>query len=87
MIFIWVMEQKLGENCLKKQTGRAYELATAPRLDKPVRFYVQTEPGESCGPPPVANVGINSLLNLLRSSESASALSSKAFKGRKSFCH
>ena len=56
MIFIWVTEQKLGENCLKKHTGRPFELVTAPRLDKPVRFYVSSEPGDSCGPPPVAGV-------------------------------
>jgi len=55
MIFIWVSEQKLGENCIRKQANRAFELVTAPRLDKPVRFYVQSEPGESCGPPPVAS--------------------------------
>lgn len=55
MIFVWISEQKLGENCVKKQSGRAFELVTAPRLDKPVRFYVQAEPGESCGPPPVAS--------------------------------
>lgn len=56
MIYVWISEQKLGENCMKKQGGRAFELMTAPRLDKPVRFYVQAEPGESCGPPPVASV-------------------------------
>ena len=55
MIFIYVSEQKLGENCLRKQANRAFELVTAPRLDKPVRFYVQAEAGESCGPPPVAS--------------------------------
>jgi hypothetical protein len=54
MIFIWVSEQKLGEGCLKKERSRAFELVTAPRLDKPVRFYVQAEPGEPCGSPPVA---------------------------------
>ena len=55
MIYIWVAEQKLGEACVKKERGRAYELVTAPRLDKPVRFYIRSEPGESCGPPPVAS--------------------------------
>lgn len=55
MIYVWISEQKLGQNCVKKQGRRAYELVTAPRLDKPVRFYVQAEPGESCGPPPVTS--------------------------------
>lgn len=55
MIFIYISEKKLGENCIRKQANRAFELVTAPRLDKPVRFYVQAEAGETCGPPPVAS--------------------------------
>jgi hypothetical protein len=55
-IFIWVSEQKLGDQCMPKKGGRAYDFVSAPRLDKPIRFYVQAEGGETCGPPPTAKV-------------------------------
>ncbi|MBX3230764.1 MAG: hypothetical protein KIT84_00995 [Labilithrix sp.] len=55
-IYVYVTEQKLGENCLQRRQERAYDAVTATRIDKPVKFFITTEPGESCGPPPVASV-------------------------------
>lgn len=56
MIYVFATEQKLGENCLKKEHDRAFDAVNAPRVNKPVRFYVATQAGESCGPPPSVSV-------------------------------
>ncbi len=56
MIYVFVRETKLGEGCLNKATEPAFDAVTAQRIDKPIKFLVDEERGESCGDPPVANV-------------------------------
>lgn len=55
-LYVWVRETKLGEGCLNKSPDRASDAVVAARTDKPVKFFVEEEPGESCGQPPVAGV-------------------------------
>jgi hypothetical protein len=55
-LFVWVKETKLGEHCVNKSNERAFDAVVAERIDKPVKFFVEEEPGESCGEPPVAGV-------------------------------
>lgn len=56
MIYVWVRETKLGESCLNKLTERPFDAVVTQRIDKPFKFIVDDERGESCGEPPVANV-------------------------------
>lgn len=56
VVHVWVKEIKTGEGCRTKHERAAFDAAVAPRLDKPVRFYVQEERGDSCGQPPTAGV-------------------------------
>lgn len=56
LVNVWVKEIKTGEGCRTKHERPAFDAAVAPRLDKPVRFYVQEERGDSCGQPPTAGV-------------------------------
>lgn len=55
-LLVWVKETKLGEHCVNKSNERAFDAVVAERIDKPVKFFVEEEPGESCGEPPVAGV-------------------------------
>ena len=55
-LYVWVRETKLGEGCVNKSTERAFDAVVAARADKPVKFFVEEEDGESCGAPPVADV-------------------------------
>lgn len=54
-VFVWVKETQLGENCLNKAQERAFDAVSAPRIEKPVKFFIEEEAGESCGPPPTAS--------------------------------
>ena len=56
LLYVWVRETKVGEGCTNKSTERAYDAVVAARADKPVRFMVDQESGESCGQPPTAGV-------------------------------
>ena len=55
-LYVWVRETKLGDGCVNKSPDRAADAVVAARADKPVKFFVDQETGESCGEPPVANV-------------------------------
>jgi hypothetical protein len=54
LVHVWVRETKTGEGCKPRLERAAFDAVVAPRLDKPVRFYVEDARAESCGPPPVA---------------------------------
>lgn len=56
MIYVWVRETKLGTGCVNKATEAALDGVVTTRVDKPVRFFVAEEQGESCGDPPTAHV-------------------------------
>jgi hypothetical protein len=56
MIYVWVRETRLGDRCLNKSNERAFDAVVTQRIDKPIKFFVDDERGESCGEPPVANV-------------------------------
>jgi hypothetical protein len=56
MLFVWVRETKVGEGCVNKSNERAVDGVVTTRVDKPVKFLVDTERGESCGAPPQAKV-------------------------------
>jgi hypothetical protein len=56
MVYVWVKETRFGENCANRSTERAFDAVTSPRVDKPVKFFVDEERGESCGPAPEAKV-------------------------------
>lgn len=53
-LYVWVRETKKGEHCVHKATERAFDAVVAARADKPVKVFIEEEPGESCGEPPVA---------------------------------
>lgn len=55
-LYVWVRETKLGEHCVNKATDHPFDAVVAARADKPVKVFVDEEPGESCGEPPVAGV-------------------------------
>lgn len=55
-LYAWVKETKLGDRCPNKATERAVDAVTLPRLDKPLKVFVDDERAESCGDPPVAKV-------------------------------
>lgn len=55
-LYVWVRETKVGEGCTNKSPDRAFDAVVAARADKPVKFFVDEEHGESCGEPPVAGV-------------------------------
>lgn len=56
LVHVWVKETKAGEGCEPKKERNAFDAVTTPRIDKPIKFYVETERGESCGAPPLATV-------------------------------
>jgi hypothetical protein len=51
-----VRETSVGEGCLNKSNERAFDAVIAPRADKPIKFIVDRERGESCGKAPEAKV-------------------------------
>lgn len=60
-LHIWVRETKTGQNCTPKLEHPAFDAVVAPRIDKPLRFYVDEERAESCGEAP--SVSVNCRLN------------------------
>jgi len=56
LLYVWVSETKVGQNCVNKSTERAFDAVVAQRADKPVKFIVEEAKGESCGDPPIAGV-------------------------------
>jgi hypothetical protein len=55
-LYVWVHETKLGQSCPNKAQEHAFDAVITSRNDKPVKFYVEDEQGESCGEAPVASV-------------------------------
>lgn len=55
-LYAWVRETRVGEGCTNKSPERAFDAVVAARADKPVKFFVEEEHGESCGEPPTASV-------------------------------
>lgn len=60
-IYVWVKETKAGENCKSRLERNAFDAVVAPRIDKPVQFYVEDDRAESCGEAPavVVNCRVN----------------------------
>lgn len=56
-IHVFVRETTLGENCAAKKLDQIpRDSVVTQRIDKPVKFYVEEERGESCGDPPTTKV-------------------------------
>lgn len=55
-IHVWVKETRAGENCTAKVERTPFDAVVAPRIDKPVKYYVEGERAESCGEPPAVVV-------------------------------
>lgn len=55
-VYVFVRETKLGHGCVNKSNERAFDAVVALRADKPVKFILDEEHGDSCGDPPVAGV-------------------------------
>jgi hypothetical protein len=55
-LHVWVRETKLGAGCVAKTDSAPTDVVMTQRIDKPVRFYVESSPGESCGDAPVAAI-------------------------------
>ena len=55
-IHVWVRETQAGENCSTKVDRTPFDAVVAPRIDKPVQFYVEEERAETCGQPPAVTV-------------------------------
>jgi hypothetical protein len=55
-IHVFARATKAGQNCTAKLERTPTDGVVAPRIDKPVKFYVAEAPGESCGDPPAVSV-------------------------------
>jgi hypothetical protein len=55
-IHVWVKETRAGESCPAKREHVPFDSVVAPRIDKPVRFYVEEERAEACGEAPEVTV-------------------------------
>jgi hypothetical protein len=55
-IHVWVRETRAGANCSAKVDHTPFDAVAAPRIDKPVKFYVAEEHADSCGEPPGVSV-------------------------------
>ncbi len=60
-LHVWIRETKAGQNCTPKLDRPPFDAVTAPRIDKPLKLYVDEERAESCGDPPA--VSVNCRLN------------------------
>ncbi len=57
LLSIWVRQTMLGEGCIRRQDDRpAVDAVVAPRIDKPLKFFIEDEDGPSCGEPPKAEI-------------------------------
>lgn len=54
VLYVAVKETKPGEGCTGKLDRPAFDALVVDRLDKPVKFAVETERAEACGAPPNA---------------------------------
>ena len=55
-LHVWVKETQAGSNCNTKIERAPFDAVVAPRIDKPVKFYVEDQRAESCGDPPAVAV-------------------------------
>jgi hypothetical protein len=55
-LHVWVRETRAGENCTPNVERTPFDAVVAPRIDKPVKYYVEEVRAESCGPPPAVAV-------------------------------
>jgi hypothetical protein len=55
-IYVYVRETRVGPSCPSMGAERAYDAVATTRIDKPLKFLVTDEPGESCGDPPATAV-------------------------------
>jgi hypothetical protein len=55
-LHVWVRATRAGQNCSTKLERTPFDGVVAPRIDKPVRFYIEDEQAESCGDPPAVSV-------------------------------
>ena len=46
-IHVFVRETKAGENCIRKLENKPVDAVMTARIDKPVKFYVEEEQGDS----------------------------------------
>jgi hypothetical protein len=53
---VWVKETRAGDNCRPRGERTPFDAVVAPRIDKPVRFYVEEARAESCGEAPAVAV-------------------------------
>jgi hypothetical protein len=57
-VTVFVRQTMLGEGCIRKPEERSgIDAIVTPRVDKPLKFYVEDEDGPSCGEPPKAEIG------------------------------
>jgi len=55
-LHVWVRETKAGQNCTPKLEHTPFDAVVAPRIDKPLKFYVDEDRAESCGEAPAVSV-------------------------------
>lgn len=55
-VHVSVRQTRVGENCSAKLDRTPSDAVVTPRLDKPVRFYIDDERAESCGEAPAVGV-------------------------------
>jgi hypothetical protein len=55
-LHVFVRETKAGQNCSTKLEHKPLDAVISERIDKPVKFYVEEERGETCGDPPAVTV-------------------------------
>ncbi len=60
-VHVWIRETKTGENCSPKLERTPFDAVVAPRIDKPLKIYIEEERADSCGEPPA--VGVKCRLN------------------------
>ncbi len=57
-ITVFVRQTLLGEGCVRRSEERVgVDAVVASRVDKPVKFLIEDEDGESCGEPPKTEIG------------------------------
>jgi hypothetical protein len=60
-VHVWIRETKAGQNCSPKLERIPFDAVVAPRIDKPLRIYVEEDRADSCGEAPA--VGVKCRLN------------------------
>ncbi len=55
-VHVWARETLAGEGCQANAEQEPFDAVLAPRIDKPVKFYVHAEPAGTCGKGPAVSV-------------------------------